>query len=102
MPQSLVKILAHIVFSTKDRVNLITPEIEPKLFAYMSGIFKNNGARLIIGGAAWDHVHLLVSMGRIDVGDLIGDVKRDSSRGSKCRTRHLRNSIGSVDTESFR
>lgn len=79
MSQSLVKILAHIVFSTKDRVNLITPEIELKLFAYMSGIFKNNGARLIIGGAAWDHVHLLVSMGRIDISKLIGAVKRDSS-----------------------
>ena len=79
MPQSLVKILAHIVFSTKDRVDLITPEIELKLFAYMSGIFKNNGARLIIGGAAWDHVHLLVSMGRIDISKLIGAVKRDTS-----------------------
>ena len=28
MPQSLVKLLAHIIFSTKNRVNLITPEIE--------------------------------------------------------------------------
>jgi putative transposase len=79
MPQSLVKILAHIVFSTKDRVNLITPEIETQLFAYISGIIKNNGARLIIGGAASDHAHLLASIGRIDVGELIGDVKRDSS-----------------------
>lgn len=79
MPQSLVKILTHIVFSTKDRVNHITPEIEPQLFAYMSGICKNNGARLIIGGGTSDHVHLLVSIGRIDVGELIGDIKRDSS-----------------------
>jgi|GEM_PF-5088707 len=32
MLQPLVKMLVHIVFSTKNRVNLITPEIEPDLF----------------------------------------------------------------------
>jgi len=58
---------------------MITPEIEPPLFGYISGIVKNNGARLIIGGGTSDHVHLLVSIGRLDVGKLIGDIKRDSS-----------------------
>ena len=32
MPQSLVKILVHIVFSTKNRANLILPEKEKDLF----------------------------------------------------------------------
>lgn len=75
--------LVHIVFSTKNRMNIITPEVEPKLFAYISGIVKNNGARLLIGGGISDHIHLLISMGRIDVGELIGDIKRDSSRWIK-------------------
>lgn len=79
MPQSIVKILVHIVFSTKNRADLITPEIEPELFAYISGIIKNNGARLITGGGTANHVHFLTSMGRVDVGELIGDVKRSSS-----------------------
>ena len=79
MPQSIVKILVHIVFSTKNRANLITPEIEPELFAYISGIIKNNGARLIIGGGTANHVHLLSSMARVDVGELVGDVKRTTS-----------------------
>ncbi len=79
MPQSLVKILVHIVFSTKERQKLIAPDIEPQLFDYISGILKNNKARLIIGGGTFDHIHLLVSIGRIDVGELIGDIKRDSS-----------------------
>ena len=57
MPQSIVKILVHIVFSTKNRANLITPEIEPELFAYISGIIKNNGARLIIGGGPATNVN---------------------------------------------
>ena len=79
MPQSLVKILVHIVFSTKDRMKIIAPGIEAQLFGYIGGIIKNNNARMIIGGGTSDHIHLLVSIGRIDVGELIGDIKRDSS-----------------------
>src|SRR3954469_3877344 len=79
MPQSLVKIIVHIVFSTKDRVPLITPDIEPRLYGYISGIITNNGGRMIIAGGVADHIHLLVSMGRVDIGELIGDIKRDSS-----------------------
>lgn len=71
--------MVHIVFSTKDRQRLITREIEPKLFGYISGIIKNNGGRLTICGGTYDHIHLLVSIGRIDVGELIGDIKRNSS-----------------------
>ena len=79
MPQSLVKILVHIVFSTKDRCKLISADIEPQLYGYISGIITNNNARMIITGGTSDHIHLLVSLGRNDVGELIGDIKRDSS-----------------------
>lgn len=79
MPQSLVKILAHVVFSTKDLADLITQEVEGDLYGYISGIVKNNNARLIIGNGTANHVHLLISVGRNDVGKLIGDIKRDSS-----------------------
>ena len=79
MPQSLVKILVHMVFSTKDRCKLIAPEIEPQLYGYISGIIMNNNARMLIAGSTSDHIHILVSLGRIDVGELIGDIKRDSS-----------------------
>lgn len=34
---------------------------------------------MIIAGGTWDHIHLLVSIGRNDVGELIGDIKRSSS-----------------------
>jgi putative transposase len=83
MPQSLVKILVHIVFSTKDRRQLIRPEIEARLYGYIGGIIKNNGGRLIIVGGVRDHIHLLVSIGRIDISKLIGDIKRESSKWMK-------------------
>ena len=83
MPQSLVKILVLIVFSTKDRQPLITGEIEPRLYAYIRGIIENNKGRMITAGGIADHIHLLVSIVRIDIGELIADIKRDSSSWSK-------------------
>lgn len=79
MPQSLVKILVHIVFSTKDRIDLIPVQLEDELYRYIHGIIENKGARLIIAGGTSNHIHLLVSLGRMDVSELIGDIKRSSS-----------------------
>jgi len=80
MPHSILKILVHIVFSTKNRADLITPEIENELFGYIHGIVENNNSKLIIAGGMPNHIHLLVSLPKkIDVPDLIGDIKRDSS-----------------------
>ena len=80
MPQSLFKILVHIVFSTKNRADLIAPSIENDLFKYIHGIIENNGSKLIIANGTANHVHLLVSLSKkIDIPELIGDIKRDSS-----------------------
>lgn len=84
MPQSLFKILAHVVFSTKNRVDLIAPEIEKDLFGYIHGIVENNGAKLIIANGTANHVHLLISLPKkIDVPELVGDIKRETSKWMK-------------------
>src|SRR5215204_1801482 len=83
MPQSLVKILVHIVFSTKDRRDLIPPNSESGLYRYISGIIEGNKAKLITANGTMNHSHFLVSLGRNDVSELIGDMKRDSSGWSK-------------------
>lgn len=80
MPQSLAKILVHVVFSTKNRIDLIHPEVAAGLYAYIHGIVENNRSKLIIGNGTANHGHLLISMGKtIDISDLVGDIKRDSS-----------------------
>ena len=80
MPQSLVKVLIHVVFSTKNRADLIVPEIESGLFAYIHGIVENNRSKLIIANGTMNHIHLLISLGRtMGISELIGDIKRDSS-----------------------
>jgi putative transposase len=80
MPQSLVKMLVHIVFSTKNREDLILPGIESSLFGYMHGIVENNKSKLILANGTTDHVHLLISLGKtLSISELVGDIKRDSS-----------------------
>ena len=83
MPQSLVKILVHIVFSTKNRNDLILPERESDLYGYISGIIKGQNARLIIANGTTNHSHFLVSLGKNDISVLIADIKRGSSHWAK-------------------
>jgi REP element-mobilizing transposase RayT len=79
MPQSLIKVLAHVVFSTRDRVALIPLELESELYKYIHGIIQNHSARLIIAGGTANHLHLLISIGKNDIPKLIGDIKRSTS-----------------------
>ena len=83
MPQSLIKVLIHIVFSTKDRMNLISPELEAELYRYIHGVIENKGTRLIIAGGTANHIHMLISVGRLEVPVLIGDIKRSTSMWMK-------------------
>lgn len=80
MAQTLTSLLVHIIFSTKNRVGLITPEVEPDLFAYIGGILKNNESRLLDAGGTSDHVHLLVSQSKnIALSALLQEIKQGSS-----------------------
>ena len=92
MPQSLFKILVHVVFSTKNRADLISPEIETGLFGYIHGIVENNDSKLIIANGTANHIHLLISPGRkINIPELIGDIKRDSSSWIKKQDAYFSN-----------
>jgi putative transposase len=102
MPQSLVKLLIHAVFSTKNRADLIIPEIENNLFGYMSGIVENNKSKLILANGTENHIHLLISLGKtLSISELIGDIKRDSSVWIKNKIRNFQTSIGKKVTERF-
>src|SRR6185503_4866464 len=92
MAQTLVNLLIHLIFSTKNREPLITREIEPELFAYMGGILKHNESRLLDAGGTADHVHLLISQSKnISLSSLMKDVKKDSSSWIKTKGNQFRN-----------
>lgn len=90
MPQSLANLLVHIIFSTKNRADLILPEVEEDLFAYVGGIATNNKSKLLAANGTTNHVHLLVSLSKnIALSEFIGDVKRDSSKWLKTQGAEL-------------
>jgi REP element-mobilizing transposase RayT len=91
MSQTLTSLLVHLVFSTKHREPIITPEVEPHLFAYIGGILKNNQSRLLDAGGTSDHIHLLVSQSKnIALSALLKDVKGDSSLWIKSQGHEFR------------
>ena len=49
----------HLVFSTKNRVQCIKKEIQPRLWAYMSTTYRNHDIITKEVGGIDDHVHLL-------------------------------------------
>ncbi len=84
MPQSLSKILVHLIFSTKHREPVITPEVRPRLHAYMVGILDNLRSPSIQTGGVADHVHILFALGRtISPAEVVEQVKKSSSKWMK-------------------
>ena len=92
MPQSLSSILIHLIFSTKNREPIITPEIETELYPYMASIFKAiKSPALIINGTS-DHLHTLFALSRVmTIADLVEEVKTESSKWIKTKGREFRN-----------
>ncbi len=80
MPSTHTSLHYHLVFSTKERIPMISTEWMESLHAYLGGIVKGlEGTPLAIGGIE-DHVHLLVglkSSHRLDY--FLRDLKADSS-----------------------
>ena len=92
MPQSLVSLLVHVVFSTKHRAALIAPEIEADLFAFMAGVLKNYDSRLLAANGTANHVHLLISQSKnAALSHLIQELKKSTSKWIKARDTKFKN-----------
>jgi REP element-mobilizing transposase RayT len=62
MSQSYTNLLYHLIFSTKERRPLITPDYQIRLYDYIGGIIRGiGGISLGIGGAS-DHIHLFAKL----------------------------------------
>jgi putative transposase len=80
MPSAYTQNFYHLVFSTKLRANLITPEIESRLFPFIGGIVRDLRCQLLAINGMPDHVHLLVRY-RADLShsDMVRHIKGRSS-----------------------
>ena len=80
MSKTYTNLIYHIVFSTKDRSPIITPDREARLYDYIGGIVRNlGGISLGINGME-DHAHVLAKL-RPDkaLSDILRDLKSNSS-----------------------
>ena len=61
MPQSLAKILIHLIFSTKNRERILDDTVRPELHKYLAVILKEFESPAILINSVEDHVHILFS-----------------------------------------
>ena len=80
MPDSYTNLLYHIVFSTKDRRPIITPDYEPRIYDYIGGTIRSLGGICLELNGTDDHIHLLAKL-RPDraVSDVLRDLKANAS-----------------------
>ena len=91
MPQSLAKVLVHIVFSTKNRSPFLSDKnVREEMHAYLGGTCNNLDCPVLTVGGVADHVHILCALSRnLPIAKVVGDMKRGSSKWIKTKGRML-------------
>ena len=80
MPQSLSKVLLHIVFSTKNREKTIPEDSIDTLHAYLAGTCRALGSEAYRVGGTRDHVHIACTLPRtVTIAKLLEETKKSSS-----------------------
>ena len=86
MPQSLSRILIHLVFSTKYRRPVLTPALRSELHPYLVGVLNNTDCPSLQVGGVEDHVHLFFGLSRTrTIADVVETVKTSSSKWIKTK-----------------
>jgi putative transposase len=86
MPQSLVQIFVHLVFSTKHRAPVLSSAVRHELHPYLAAILRDNGCLPLCVGGVEDHVHLLFGLSRVlSLSKVVEIVKTSSSKWMKTK-----------------
>jgi REP element-mobilizing transposase RayT len=86
MPQSLSRILVHLVFSTKKREGFLCPAIQSELHPYIVGILDNIDCPSLQVGGTENHIHSFFGMARTrTISDVVEKVKTGSSKWIKTK-----------------
>ena len=81
MSSTHTNLLFHIVYSTKYRGNLITPDTKERVYEYLGGIIRDQKGKLIEIGGVSDHVHILARLSPIlAISDVLRIIKTNSSK----------------------
>jgi len=103
MPQSLSKVILHIIFSTKNREPWLDSDIRPRMHAYLATICRDQGGEALRVGGVADHVHIVTTLPRtLSQAQLIEGIKKPSSKWIKALEARYRGFFGSAGTGRFR
>ena len=81
MAHSYVSSVFHVVFSTKERAQLIRADLQPRLWNYLAGIARNHGIQALAVGGTENHVHILMVLSAdAKLSDTVRTLKANSSR----------------------
>ena len=90
MPQSLSRILVHLIFSTKSRVPVLTPPIQTELHPYLAVVLRDNQCPSMQVGGVEDHVHMVFGLSRtLTIAQIVEKVKTSSSKWLKTKGTEL-------------
>ncbi len=64
MPQSLSKVIVHLIFSTRDRESWLDRKVRQRIHAYLATICRDLGAQAHRVGGVADHVHIITTLPR--------------------------------------
>ncbi|MCP4640161.1 MAG: IS200/IS605 family transposase [bacterium] len=81
MSHTYSNLLYHCVFSTKNRLNVLAPDVRERLWPYMGGIVRDHNWRALCIGGTGDHVHtLLLLPAKVPIADAMKVIKAASSK----------------------
>ena len=81
MSDTYSNLSVHLVFSTKDRMPLLTRDVRDHVFPYIGGIVKRQGGTIIAVGGMPDHIHIVTRLPtNLCAADFVRVVKSNSSK----------------------
>jgi REP element-mobilizing transposase RayT len=79
-PGTFTQMYVQIVFAVMGRENVLTKNIRPRVFEYISGIITTLKHKSIIVNGYSDHLHIFLGLNpAVSVSDTVHDIKRGSS-----------------------
>jgi REP element-mobilizing transposase RayT len=86
MPQSLSRVLVHLISSVKERAPVLTPSIQKELYPYLAVVLRENDCPCLKAGGWVDHVHLFFGLPRKQsIAETVETVKTSSSKWIKTK-----------------
>lgn len=84
MPNTYTKLHIQLVFAVKYRATLIRKEWKEDLHRFITGIFQQNGHKMLQINSMPDHIHILIGMRpNQSISGIVQNVKTESSKWIK-------------------